>query len=284
MAVERIERTDPRLSRYRGVRDAELLRDRDLFAAEGRLIVRRLIEGRRHRIESLLVNDAALRDLAAPLASLDPAVPVFVCHADAFDDIVGFDLHRGCLALVRRPPPTPVSTLIAGARLLVVVEAVANADNIGGIMRNVAAFDGDGVLLSPTCCDPLYRKAIRTSMGAALQVRFARCGAHEWPAALGRIRVAGFAIIALTPRQPSETLDDFVSRRCELGVGSPSDAAGGRGRSAPLALVCGAEAGGLSPVVEAAADYRVRIPISGLVDSLNVAVAVGIALSRLRSD
>ena len=142
-----------------------------------------------------------------------------------------------------------------------VLEAVANADNVGGVFRNAAAFGAGAVVLSPTCCDPFYRKAIRTSMGAVLRVPFAR--AHEWPAAIDRIRAAGFAIVALTPRDPADPLDAFIaSRDCPR----------------TLALVAGAEGAGLSEAAETAADRRVRIPISDDVDSLNVAVAVGIAL------
>ena len=152
----------------------------------------------------------------------------------------------------------------AQATSLVVLEGVTNADNVGGVFRNAAAFGAGGVVLSPTCCDPLYRKAIRTSMGAVLQVAFAR--ADEWPAALDQIRAAGFTIVALTPREPSIALDVFAA----APVGEK------------IALVAGTEGPGLTPEVEAMADHRVRIPIGAAVDSLNLAVAVGIALHALR--
>src|SRR5262249_23626855 len=141
---------------------------------------------------------------------------------------------------------------------IVVMDGVTNADNVGGVFRNAAAFGADGVVLSPTTCDPFYRKAIRTSMGAVLRVPFAR--ADDWPAAVSRVRAAGFTIVALTPREPSEPLDRFAERPRKI------------------ALVVGSEGGGLTPSVEATADYRVRIPISDAVDSLNLSVAVGIAL------
>jgi tRNA G18 (ribose-2'-O)-methylase SpoU len=121
------------------------------------------------------------------------------------------------------------------------------------------------VLLSPTCCDPLYRKAIRTSMGAALRVPFARAGEADWPGVLARVRAAGFTLVALSPREHSVMLDVFAERR----------------PSSRLALIVGTEGAGLTPAVEAAADCRVRIPISDAVDSLNLAVAVGIALHAL---
>jgi tRNA G18 (ribose-2'-O)-methylase SpoU len=266
MTVVRIQRADdPRVAGYRGLRDGELVRSLGLFVAEGRLVVRRAVEDGRYRVQSVLVNDAALRDLESTIATLGADVPIFVCAAEVLEGIAGYDVHRGCLALVHRRPDTPVDELIASAQTLVVLEGVSNADNVGGVFRNAAAFGAGGVLLSPTCCDPLYRKAIRTSMGATLRVPFARAGAKDWPGVLTRVRAAGFTIVALTPREPSETLDAFSVRP----------------RAPRVALVVGTEGAGLMPAVEAAADYRVRIPISAGVDSLNVAVAVGIALHAL---
>jgi len=266
MSVERIEcANDARAAAYRDLRDGGLLRARGLFVAEGRLVVRRAIEDGRYRIESLLVNDAALRDLAPSIERLDPSIPVFVCPADQFAGVTGFNVHRGCLALVHRPPETTVAALIEGASTLVVLEAVANADNVGGVFRNVAAFGADGVVLSPTTCDPLYRKAVRTSMAAVLRVPFARARGDEWPAAFDMMRARGFTLVALTPRAPSAALETFAARRPPR-----------------IALVVGAEGDGLTAEAEGAADERVRIPISGAVDSLNLAVAVGIALHELR--
>jgi tRNA G18 (ribose-2'-O)-methylase SpoU len=268
MAIERIESaSDPRLIAYHGVRDAELMRALHLFAAEGRMVVRRVIEDSRYRVESILVNQAALNDLEQTVASLPVDVPVLVCAPDVLASVVGYDMHRGCLALVHRPPLTPVDELLPAADMLVVLEAVTNADNVGSVFRNAAAFGAGGVVLSPTCCDPLYRKAIRTSMGAALRVPFARTEVADWPGVLMRVRRAGFTIVALTPREPSEALDVFSARP----------------RPPKMALLVGTEGAGLTPAVESAADDRVRIPISGGVDSLNVASATAIALYCLRS-
>jgi tRNA G18 (ribose-2'-O)-methylase SpoU len=266
MSIEHIQlATDARLAPFRNLGDRELLRARGEFIAEGRLVVRRIVEDGRYRVRSVLVNDAARRDLAAALDALPAEVPVFVCDTSAFVDITGFTFHRGCLALVERPPAMATDDLIAAATSIVVLEEVANADNVGGVFRNAAAFRAGGVVLSPGCCDPLYRKAIRTSMGAALRVPFAR--AAEWPDALDRIRAAGFTIVALTPREPSAPLDIF----------------GQRVRASKVALVAGAEGSGLSADAESRADHRVRIPISDDVDSLNVVVAVGIALWALQA-
>jgi tRNA G18 (ribose-2'-O)-methylase SpoU len=268
MAVERIERAnDPRVAAYRDVRDGDLMRSDGVFVAEGRQVVRRVVEDGHYRVRSVLVNDAAWRDLEPVIASLAPTVPIFVGDASALAEIAGYDVHRGCLALVERRPDIPVDQLIATSRSLVVLEAVSNADNIGGVFRNAAAFGVDGVVLSPTCCDPFYRKAIRTSMGAVLRVPYARAAADDWPAVVMRVHAAGFTVVALTPREPSETIDAFAARP----------------RAARLALMVGAEGAGLTPAAEAAADVRVRISISGEVDSLNLAVAAGIALHQLRS-
>jgi tRNA G18 (ribose-2'-O)-methylase SpoU len=155
--------------------------------------------------------------------------------------------------------------VIASAQTMIVLEGVSNADNVGGVFRNAAAFGAGGVLLSPTCCDPLYRKAIRTSMGSSLRVPFTRAGDQDWPGVLTRVRAAGFTIVALTPREPAETLDAFAARP----------------RASRVALMVGTEGAGLTPAVEATADHRVRIPIGDRVDSLNLAVAVGIALYAL---
>jgi tRNA G18 (ribose-2'-O)-methylase SpoU len=266
MAIERIDcANDPRLDAYRSMRDGELMRARALFVAEGRLVVRRVIDDRRYRIASILVNAAALHDMAAALARLDADVPVLVCDATLLSEVAGYDVHRGCLALVHRPAPRTIDEVVETASIVVVLEGVSNADNVGSVFRNAAAFGVGGVVLSPACCDPLYRKAIRTSMGAVLGMPFARAAADEWPVALARLRAAGFTLVALTPREPSETLDAFAARP----------------RSAPIALIVGTEGAGLSTAVTSTADHRVRIPIGGEVDSLNVATAVGIALYAL---
>ena len=191
MGCERIESIDdPRVAEYRAVRDAELARTRGLFVAEGRLVVERLIADGRYTLRSVLVSEAAREALAPALASMPGRVPIYVCRAADLRGITGFDLHRGCLALAERPAPVPAAALVAAARLVVALDGVGNADNVGGVFRNAAAFGVDAVLLGPTCCDPLYRKAIRTSMAATLRVPFARV--DDWAAALALLRAAGF--------------------------------------------------------------------------------------------
>jgi len=288
MAVERLlDPADARVAAYRHLSDADLLKSHGLFVAEGRLVVRRLIEGGRHTLRSLLVNEAAARSLGPLLAAV--TAPIYQCDTADFLGLTGHHIHRGCLALVERPSPLtvdgvlatldatpmpdPGSTAIRSTKdsqgrspaMLVVLEGVTNADNVGGVFRNAAAFGADGVLLSPGSCDPLYRKAIRTSMAATLQVPYARIA--DWPRGLDGLRARGFVIAALTPREPALTLAAFAGSR----------------RPARVALLVGTEGDGVSAGAEAAADVRVRIPITATVDSLNLAVAVGIALHQLSS-
>src|SRR3989442_478027 len=200
--------SDPRVSAYRNVPDPELVRARGFFVAEGRLVVRRVIEDRRFSVQSVLVSEAARRSLEPFLSVLSPEVPIYVCHRRDFLDLTGYNIHRGCLALVERPPEPLLDEVVRAARVVVVVEGVTNADNIGGVFRNAAAFGADAVLLSPTSCDPLYRKAIRTSMAATLRLPFARV--EEWPEGLEQLRASAFTIVGLTPREPAMALDAFV--------------------------------------------------------------------------
>jgi len=263
MVVERISRADdPRLATFRGVRDPELVRARGQFIAEGRLVVQRVIEHERVRVHTVLVNEAALAQLEPVLAKASADTAVFVCAPTVFVELTGHDIHRGCLALADRPSELTLDEAIRTANTIVVLEQVANADNVGAVFRHAAAFGCGAVVLSPGCCDPLYRKAIRTSMGAVLHVPCAM--ASPWPAALAHIRQAGFAIALLTPRGEALALDAFV-----------------HARPTRVALVAGAEGTGLSAEAESHADARVRIPISDDVDSLNVATAVAIALYEL---
>ena len=176
--------------------------------------------------------------------------------------VVGFNFHRGCLAVGERSAELPLDALL-DTRLLVVLEGVTNPDNVGGVFRNAMAFAAGGVLLAPGCSDPLYRKAIRVSMGGTLVVRFAR--AAPWPGALARLREHGFTIVALTPDGDVDV--------AELGTSRPVPER--------VALLLGAEGESVSPAARAAADVAVAIRMAGRGHSLNVATASGIALHRL---
>lgn len=232
------------------------------------MVVRRLLEGSRFTTRSLLLTPAALAsftDLDARLAGL----PVYVAEQRAMNAVAGFDIHRGCLAAGERGPSPAWQEVVAAAGTVVVLERVANADNVGGIFRNAAALGADAVLLDQASTDPLYRKAIRTSMGAALHVPFAVM--TDWPGDLGRLRAAGFTLVALTPAVGARTLTDVAS---QLG------AQPGTGRR--IALLLGHEGSGLSDEALAAAGMHARIPMATSVDSLNVATAAAIALYETR--
>jgi tRNA G18 (ribose-2'-O)-methylase SpoU len=254
---------DPRIAEYRGVSEPDLVRRRGLFIAEGRLIVSRLILDGRCRVHSVLVSPVAHAALEPDLHALDADVPILIAETDVISAIAGFHIHRGCLALAERPRALTLPQVLDAATTLVVLEGVTDDDNVGGVFRNAAAFGVDGVLLSAACCDPLYRKAVRTSMGAVLRVPFTRLAA--WPADLEQIRDAGFTLAALTPQPPALSLAAFLAS----------------GRPRKLAWLVGTEGAGLRDAALARCDVRVSIPIDPAVDSLNLAVATGIALARL---
>ena len=254
---------DPRVAAYRLTGSPAELHAAGLFVAEGRLVVERLLRSRRYAIHSVLVTQPALRAVDGALASHPTPPPVFVVDQSQMNTVVGFNIHRGCLALAERPARETLSAAhLTAVRRIVVLEAVNNPDNVGGIFRSAAAFGVDLVVLGPSCSDPLYRKAIRTSMAATLQVPFVDAGA--WPDALDVLRDAGFERIALTPAADATPLDALA------------------GDTARVALMIGAEGDGLTSHALAHADRRVRIPMASDVDSLNATVAASIALHHFR--
>lgn len=265
MRVVRIDRfDDPRIEEYRNVSDAELLRRRKLFVAEGRLVVGRLLEAK-HEVRSLLLNESSLEALAASLRALPGETPIYLCQTDEFTGITGFNLHRGCLALAPRPAERAAADVADASNLMLVLEGVADPDNVGSAFRNAAAFGADGVLLSPTCCDPLYRKAIRTSMGSVLRVPYARL--NNWPGDLGMLTAKRFTLVALTPKASSVDLNTCAGRQ-------PRER---------MALLVGTEGSGVSEAAASMTDVSVRIRMSPGVDSLNLATATGIALYHFTS-
>lgn len=255
---------DARLADYAGVREPALLRQRGLLIAEGRFVVRRLFDTRRIRVRSLLVNEAALKALTGLVDGVDADCDVYVASPDVITTATGFNMHRGCLALAERPVESSLETVLATSHVVAVLERVVDPDNVGSVFRCAEAFGVDAVLLSPGCCDPFYRKAIRTSSGAVLMVPFAT--AAPWPDVLDRFQSAGFLIAATTPGDGAIDIGTFV--------GTP--AAHGR-----VAVLLGTEGYGLTAEALARADVRLRIPMSGALDSLNIATAAGITLHRL---
>lgn len=255
---------DERLAGYALLGDERALRARGCFVAEGRFVVERLIAGRRHEIVSLLVNDAALAALA-PIASAVSA-PVYVCAPRFFEALTGHHFHRGCLALATRPAATAPLELARGARSLLLLDRVGNPDNVGSIVRSGLALGVDAIWLGPGCADPYGRKALRTSMAAALALPWTSYGAGEhWLTDVARLAEMGFTLLALSPHPPGTDVR-------ELSRGGVPER---------FALLLGAEGDGLAPELEALAARRLQIAMRAGVDSLNVGVAAGIALHAL---
>ncbi len=264
MAVERIDNVDdPRLAGYHALPAHDANRRATCFVAETREVVRQLLGSSRFAVQSVLLTEVARLALADHLERR-PEVPVYVAPLAVLKRVVGFDFHRGCLALGDRgADPSLGDVLAAAPRRLVLVEDASNPDNVGGVLRVARALGGDAVLLSSGCCDPLYRKAVRVSMGAAFAVPWARV--TEWEAALARLRSAGYTLIALTPRGHTDV--------AAVGAAVPLPA--------HAALVVGAEGAGLRATTLDVADLRVRIPMADGVDSLNLVTACAVALDRL---
>ncbi|HEY0814765.1 MAG TPA: RNA methyltransferase [Pseudonocardia sp.] len=254
---------DPRVDDFRDLTAADRRPDRPggrgLVIAEGVVVVRRMLASP-FPVRSLLGVPRRLAELADDLAGVD--VPAYATDADTMADIVGFHLNRGVLAVADRAPTPSVSMLAAQARVLAVLEAVNDHENLGALFRNAAALGVDGVLLGPRCADPLYRRSVRVSMGHVLRVPFATLPG-EWPASLAALY--RHTVVALTPAPDATSLAE----------------ANLAGRN--VALLLGAEGPGLSAEAQRAAHLRVRIPMHGSVDSLNVATAAAVVFHAVVS-
>ena len=259
---------DPRLAPYREVREGPGLVARGLFVAESRLVVERLLAAGRFRVRSLLLSEAAQRALAPALAALDPELTVYVASPEAVSRLAGFPVHQGCLALAERgalPDAAALAQLAArGAGRLVALERLADPQNLGSIFRSARGFGADAVLLAPGGCDPLYRKAVRVSTGAVLELPFAR--AASWPGDLDRLRAEGFRVLACVTDRRARALTPELAAQL---------------RAERLVLCFGAEGAGLSAAARARADQEVTVATAPGFDSLNVAVAAAIVLHQL---
>ena len=248
---------DPRLEGYRAVRERDLAGRDGLFVIEGRVVLEKAVAACPEAIASVLVAENRLAGLSGVLDGLPDGTPVYVAGQAAMDAVVGFPIHRGVLALGRRPDRTPRQVLekLPERALVVVLIGIANHDNMGGLFRNAAAFGAHAVLLDPTCCDPLYRKAIRVSVGGALTTPFARLGADDDLFAI--LSAFGLDPVALSPRGDRDLADFAFPAR--------------------TAALFGAEGPGLPPSVLDRAQ-SVRIAMGSGFDSLNVATSSGIVL------
>lgn len=252
---------DPRIEPYRDIRERDLVGRLGGFVAEGRVVIEKLAGSTACRLDSLLIAAHRLESMADVLAKLDDATPVFIAPQHVLDGIAGFPLHRGLLAMGRRVDPPDAEQLLASlperANVLM-LSAIANHDNMGGIFRNAAAFGVGAILLDGACCDPLYRKAIRVSVGAALLVPFARVPSGT--DGLELLTRHDFEVAALSPRGRVELRDLAVAKR--------------------NALLLGAEGPGLAADLLDRAT-GVRLSMAGDFDSLNVATTSGIVLHHL---
>jgi len=253
---------DPRLADYRNIPDPVLVEQRGIFIAEGRLVVQRLLSGSCFPTRSVMVTDSALASLR-PAVDAHPETPVYVVPPAVMDDVAGFNVHRGCLAIGERPAARDWLELARAARRLVILERIGDPDNVGSVFRNAAAFGFGAVLLDPASTDPLYRKAVRTSMGAALRIPFARV--REWPRALRELESDGIAVIALTPSSSAPCLRTVASELSDRRI----------------ALVLGHEGEGLTQAALDACPLRARIPMADDTNSVNVATAAAIAMYEL---
>ena len=251
---------DQCLTPFLRVDDAELRRREGVFLAEGRLVVRRLLADPRFVVRAALLTHAAHAALADVVAQR-LEVPIYVIPLPWMEPITGFNLHRGCLAVAERPADRDWADLADASRLLL-LERVGNPDNVGGLFRVAHALGVDAVLADAATGDPLYRKALRVSCGAALAVPYATVAAMA--DAIAHLRGRGVDVWALTPAADAVSLTEAC-----------------RTRARKVALLVGAEGSGLTAEVVARASRRVRIPINPAADSLNVTVAAGIALAAL---
>lgn len=258
---------DPRLDDFRDLnsidRRPDLPSGKGLVIAEGVLVVQRMVASR-FTPRALLGTDRRLAELGADLDAVD--APFYRASAEVMADVVGFHLNRGVLASASRPPELAVADVFDGARTVAVLEGVNDHENLGSTFRNAAGLGVDAVIFGAGCADPLYRRAVRVSMGHALLVPFAR--ATSWPDELNLLRDNGFRLLAMTPDPAAETLAEAMTALAGDKVG----------------FLVGAEGPGLTERAMRASDRRVRIPMSRGTDSLNVATAAALAFyERVRA-
>lgn len=259
--------SDPRLADYAGLSDRLGIHRGNRFVCEGRLIVEHLVHSG-YPIRSVFLADNWLDRMRPTLDLIPPNTPLYIAPEPVLDRIIGFAFHRGILACGEITHPPSASDILRTASRLIILEDLSNHDNMGSIFRSTSALWGRaaGVLLSPGCCHPLYRKSVRVSMGHALRIPFATL--DPWPAALDTLRHAGFTILGLTPAEGSIELRHAQS---ELAAHPERK----------VALLLGAEGPGLTSQTLAQVDRKVRIDMDPHADSLNVGVAAAIAMYHL---
>jgi tRNA G18 (ribose-2'-O)-methylase SpoU len=267
MPIEITDPADERVRDYFALTDVALRRklepERGLYLAESVKVIRRALTAG-HRPRSFLMVERWLTDLADLVEGAEyGGVPVFVASATVIEAMTGFHLHRGALAAMHRPPLVAPTVLLQNAFRVLVLEDFVDHTNVGAVFRSAAALGVDAVLITPRCADPLYRRAVRVSMGTVFQVPWTRIDA--WPGGLEVLRDNGFTVAAFALTDDATSLDDLAADPPER-----------------LAVIFGAEGDGLSRRAVEGADLVVRIPMAGGVDSLNVAAASAVAMWALR--
>lgn len=260
VVIDILDAGDPRVEDFRDLnsvdRRPDLPTGKGLVIAEGVLVVQRMLASR-FPPHALLGTDRRLTELAADLTGVD--VPFYRASAEVMAAVAGFHLNRGVLAAARRPPELSTAEVVAGTRTVAVLEGVNDHENLGSIFRNAAGLGVDAVVFGAGCADPLYRRAVRVSMGHALLVPFARV--KSWPGELNILRDNGFRLLAMTP-------DPRALRLAEVMGALAGE---------KVAVLVGAEGPGLTETAMRASDTRVRIPMARGTDSLNVATAAALA-------
>lgn len=237
-----------------------------LFIAESPKVIERALDAGYEPI-SLLMERKHIEGQAKEIIQRCGNIPVFTSTLDVLTQLTGFPLTRGVLCAMRRKPLPDFREVIRNARRIAILEDVMNPTNIGAIVRSAAALNMDAILFTPACCDPLYRRAVRVSMGTIFQIPWAYIGESpaDWPqAGMNRLRELGFRTAAMALRDDSVRMDDKALMAEEK-----------------LAIILGTEGDGLSGSTIADCDYTVRIPMSHGVDSLNVAAASAVAFWQL---
>lgn len=257
---------DPRLDEFRDLTHADRRPDRPggrgLVVTEGVPVVQRLLASP-YPVRAVFGVPNKVESLRAQLEPFD--VPAYTGGADLMAAVVGFHLNRGVLATADRAPEPFLPDLLGPARRIAVLEGINDHENLGGLFRNAAGLGVDAILLGDRCADPLYRRSVRVSMGHVLQIPFTRL--DPWPAMLGVLRHAGFAVLAMTPKPPAAAL---------RGINAAA--------LPKVAMLLGAEGPGLTDEALESADLRVRIPMPEGVDSLNIATAAAIAFHHFQPD
>lgn len=270
-----IEVTDlsmPELEPFTRLTEAQLRNrlepEKGIFIAESPKVIQRALDAGYEPV-SLLMEHRQLTGQGSGVLARCADIPVYTASRELLAELTGYPLTRGVLCAMRRPKLPSVEELCADARRVAVLEGIVDSTNIGAIFRSAAALNMDAVLVTPTCSDPLYRRAVRVSMGTIFQVPWTRIGEEpsQWPdAGLRRLRSLGFRTAAMALSDDSVSIED------------PRLLAEER-----LAIVLGTEGDGLAACTIAACDYTVRIPMAHEVDSLNVAAASAVAFWQLRA-